>query len=435
MLLSSAALAVTTPRSPPAALAVEVAGASSSQSPPNGLGVCVTGVMRTLLADPVVDGFDRYIRNVANSTDVHMVISVANMTDKDVLTQRIERSWNPDSLLLVQRHDFEKWQCDIMPSLDYPTRENGKWDLYRAAPQWFSMRVCYGQIEKAEKAREAPYRWLLRTRSDFVPLEPIPLETLAPTFAYMPRGGYAPDTRMMCQNDHLFLCPRHLCRGYFQLLEIWQSPQCTRNASYLHNVLKESDSIFASVGVGGQLSMNGAKAPTRPFLVPDIFMKTMSGHFMARYASQANQCVAGITPPSCCGLLREVVWPYTIARGTDEAGLLECKFTLVGAVRIADREEFPQYRKAMTACLVAHRAYSAELSTSQAEHSCNSMPDEFYEKSHDASARALSSPYENRRMWCRMAMGLALNGSTSTTTHDDDDDGSSDNYYDDLGTF
>ena len=168
---SSSSNASGSARSQAASLVAEASGASvhalqhgPSPTAPNGLGVCVTGMMRTLMAEPVVDSFDRYIRQTAHDTDVHMVISVENGTDpysfgsggqmdRDQLTRRIRASWQPDSLVLMPSHDVEPWQCDIMPSLDYPSREAGTWDTYRAAPQWFAMRVCYGQIERAEEAR------------------------------------------------------------------------------------------------------------------------------------------------------------------------------------------------------------------------------------------------------------------------------------------
>ena len=423
--LANAAVAVSTPRSA-ASLVAEASGASvhalqhgPSPTAPNGLGVCVTGMMRTLMAEPVVDSFDRYIRQTAHETDVHMVISVENGTDpysfgsggqmdRDQLTRRIRASWQPDSLVLMPSHDVEPWQCDIMPSLDYPSREAGTWDTYRAAPQWFAMRVCYGQIERAEEARGAQYAWLLRTRSDFVPLEPLPLASLAPSFGYMPRGGFAPDTQYMCQNDHLFLCPRALCRGYFRLLEIWQSPHCTRNATHVHDVLHSTSSIFAHAGPNGELTMNGATEPTEPFLVPELSVKSMSGHFIARYASHDQACVAGVTPETCCGLLREFGWAYTIARGTNDVGLLECEYTLVGGVRLADRADTPASRRAMSNCQAAHAAYSANLSAAAAAQMCDAMPDEFYQGALDNATRALAAPEQSRRAWCRSATGQPL---------------------------
>lgn len=70
-------------------------------------------------------------------------------------------------------------------------------------------------------------------RTDLVYFAPIPLVTSATTraplsesFVYVPAGGMTWVASFRCMNDQAFLCPRHLCRPYFRLLELWTSPLC-----------------------------------------------------------------------------------------------------------------------------------------------------------------------------------------------------------------
>jgi hypothetical protein len=98
---------------------------------------------------------------------------------------------------------------------------------------------------------------IIRLRTDLVFFEPLPTpHTLSTSHAHVPSGGctYAPLARWT--NDHLFVCPRGLCHPYFELLELWTSPQCDpTEAAPL--------GIFASVdNQTGRLRPNGLVAAT-----------------------------------------------------------------------------------------------------------------------------------------------------------------------------
>ena len=65
------------------------------------------------------------------------------------------------------------------------------------------------------------YSWILRTRFDIAYLADMPLPPqLSPQSAYMPYG------LVPCMNDHVFICPRALCRPYFTMTELWESRHC-----------------------------------------------------------------------------------------------------------------------------------------------------------------------------------------------------------------
>ena len=118
--------------------------------------------------------------------------------------------------------------------------------------QWFALRLCYEAVEAHEARRGARYDWLLRTRTDLVFVTPTPLAApLSRAHAYVPIGGMSGDESCpprrgsnrvaarpqrstpsphrdadKCLNDHVFLCPRRLCRPYFTLLELFSSERC-----------------------------------------------------------------------------------------------------------------------------------------------------------------------------------------------------------------
>ena len=372
----------------------------------HGLGVCMTGLIRSALSPPVVHAFETFIRSQHEEVDLHMTMV---MTDEEELTQRTEliRKWRPTSLdFLVD--DAENmytypWACSPGPSLGYPAQEPAdmsiySWDNYRAILQFFGLHQCYGQVTREEEARGAHYRWLFRMRSDLVALAPLPLTALAATdreqFAYLPLGGFSPNDADMCASDHLFLCPRALCRSYFELTELWTSPLCTRNAS------EATATIFATNTPRGLVM---ATRPEGRFLLPDADHThaapfTLFDHFRARYQPYPfRDCDASIDAPSCCGLVRELAWPYSFARGNADAGVLECQYTLVGGWRTRDFEAHGRNAEALAICHAASDLYARNLMRKDAEELCNRLPVGFY-----MDQRA-AIPGNNRQGWCMEA--------------------------------
>ena len=226
------------------------------------------------------------------------------MTDEEELTQRTEliRKWRPTSLdFLVD--DAENmytypWACSPGPSLGYPAQEPPICPSTvgtTTAPYCNSSASTSATGRSREEARGAHYRWLFRMRSDLVALAPLPLTALAATdreqFAYLPLGGFSPNDADMCASDHLFLCPRALCRSYFELTELWTSPLCTRNAS------EATATIFATNTPRGLVMATRPRAafccrmPTTRTPPPSRSLIT-SAHAISRTRSETA------TPPS-----------------------------------------------------------------------------------------------------------------------------------------
>mgnify|MGYP006974803462 CR=1 FL=1 len=115
------------------------------------------------------------------------------------------------------------------------------------------------------------------------------------------RDGTSGSRMYACANDMIFVCPRALCRPYFELLELWTSPHCTP-ASWPQVAPSERWGVAAAVGInakgravlpartifadertGAPNGMSGP--PTEPYWLPPK-PKKMDVHyyFYARYS-------------------------------------------------------------------------------------------------------------------------------------------------------
>jgi hypothetical protein len=163
--------------------------------------------------------------------------------------------------------------------------------------------------------------------------------------AWLPIGGMNKDVRARCTNDHLLFCPRALCRAYFRLLELWTSPHC--RATYRRHSKSNSTAdatsgspsatIFATptaVGAAGdeptahagRLTMNGL--PTAPFVLPPPPRGELPEYYIRARYSRGAACTAATSDEECCGLLRELAYPYAIARGDAQRGYVACDANL-----------------------------------------------------------------------------------------------------------
>ncbi|KAL1523225.1 hypothetical protein AB1Y20_018177 [Prymnesium parvum] len=75
--------------------------------------------------------------------------------------------------------------------------------------QWRAVRECYRMVVEEETKRARQYNWLLRTRTDLVFFDPLPLD-LSADYVYVPFGGMT----AMPQAAWLILC----CCGVALLL-------------------------------------------------------------------------------------------------------------------------------------------------------------------------------------------------------------------------
>jgi len=382
------------------ARALQPQQAHALQAPPTStgfdLGVCMTGLPRSVLSPPMIISFNNYIRPLG--AELHMTVIVSNATSVS-LREAIQTAWSPESLSFMPAEgpNFPyNPRCDINSSVHT--------GLIAESFQWLGLHQCYTQIHHAEVERGRQYDWLLRTRTDLVPLEPLPLGMLDPAYAYVPLGGFSPYNSTMCMNDHVFVCPRHLCRPYFELLELWRSPFC--NASVDVDAPGGPPSIFATYDADGALVPNGIRAPSEPFLMPELRRRHIQQHFLARYEPEERLCdangLADQRDPSCCGLVREFLFHYTIARGNADAGILECGYTLdFGWRRGAPRTA--AHAAAFEACHAQSDVYARNMTRSTAIELCDPLPDDtIYESLYEIPIDQMPPPelLQHRRFWC-----------------------------------
>lgn len=299
---------------------------------------CITGLQRGLLERPVIDTLHSRVvvplqrRNL--SVDVFLAVVVPNhkmAADQEQLRMQVHDAYSPRSVVLMPLNETETFFRSML-NPRCPIRHNATWanvhgDL-SVLTQWYAVQRCFETVVKAEQGMVRPYSWILRLRTDLVYHADVPLADAALSSAsvYVSSSGMTNDPMYRCMNDQIFICARQLCRPYFALLELWQSPHCNATSSEMPGA---PQSIFAT----SLLGPNGVDGPpTAPYTLPDPPPERRRAHmsaqwyFYARYSLRQGQpCHASETTQSCCGLVREVSWPYSIARGRSS---LECQFRL-----------------------------------------------------------------------------------------------------------
>ncbi len=296
-------------------------------------GACITGVQRALLEPPVVQSFHEHVRTPLEESgfivDVHLAIvlpdsSMAKAANLTRLREQADAAYRARSMSLLPMSETKAWfgrstrsECAVRANRTWANRHGDVSVLL----QWVAIRRCFDAVLETEQLR-GRYEWLLRLRTDMVYYADVPLlRNLSTTSAYVSSSGMTDDPLYRCMNDQIFLCPRQLCRPYFALLELWESPYC--------NATQATANIFAT----SQSEPNGAaSAPGAPYLLPlpppEKHRAHMSAqwYFFARYSvTHGHPCRPFERTEQCCGMLREVAWPYSIARGRTS---LECQFRL-----------------------------------------------------------------------------------------------------------
>ena len=217
-----------------------------------GVGVCITGLLRSLLHPAVRGSYARRVvtplRAAGHTVDTFIVLvadwAATTAERTSAVRAAVESAFAPTALVLMQaRHVMagRNGSCSVHGAT---VTWAHPWDKSRPEPtprpflvqhanktlsQFVAMRECYASVRAHERGRAANYKWLLRTRTDLVFLQSLRLPTDT-NVVYIPRDGMNDHPLALCTNDHLFLCPRHLCRPYFQLAELWESPHCRRDA-------------------------------------------------------------------------------------------------------------------------------------------------------------------------------------------------------------
>ena len=276
----------------------------------------LTGQQRSLFSAPVVASFRRHVPRC----DVHLVVvGEYDESAKSALAGRAAKLYSPVAFRTIQSDasSFNFPHCEPKP--------RGRWLPVLVA--WVGIRRAYEDIEASERRRGRQYEWILRLRTDVVYFEDLAVEALDARFVHLPSGGMAASEDTRFTNDHLFICPRRLCRAYFYLTELWESPLCDASG-------RSVPGIFANVTHDGTLTPNAPA--TRAYSVPPQYPAMPMGlsnhivfaewYILARYSAN-GRCAVPLRQ-STCGLVHEFDLAYTIARGDDRSGHLDCCATL-----------------------------------------------------------------------------------------------------------
>ena len=252
----------------------------------------------------------------------------------------------------------------------------------RVLRQFGALRAGLRLVEAHEAAARGGRRFdhVLRTRTDLVYFADAPAPP-PPSVALVPAGGMTRLREYECLNDHLLFCPRALCRPYFELLELWESPHCrfrvaapdAAGGAAPTTAEPDADGALARAAVGVPAGRDAP--PDAPYALPALPRNargrpiTAQWFVLARYGGALGDCNrepptidaassaaarrldaknatdparCGAPPPQAprrarrrdraaaaaagganctcaneCGALREVAWPYAIMRAGD----------------------------------------------------------------------------------------------------------------------
>ena len=305
--------------------------------------ICIVGQLRTLLSAPVRESFHHQVLDVLHSsghrtsTFAAVVIGRGHAVGSSV-TEAIRSNFTLEGLVVLNDPSPPKNRSHQSLSPCVAALPGRGADLQ----QWLTLTSCFTQVEAHESRRRVNFGWVYKLRTDIVHLGPVELPLhLSRAFVYLPAGGMSSRSELQCMNDHLFLCPRELCRPYFGLSELFET-ECISGSKF---IVEEDAGASHSVLMGTKRSRlpHGAadladgeldalrQPPRRPTLLPAVPSGFgIQWYFYARY-SDGRTCRDGASaPPACCGLLRERPWRYAIARGdAPKAGRIECGVRLL----------------------------------------------------------------------------------------------------------
>eukprot|EP00316_Scyphosphaera_apsteinii_P023685 CAMPEP_0119300850 /NCGR_PEP_ID=MMETSP1333-20130426/2738_1 /TAXON_ID=418940 /ORGANISM="Scyphosphaera apsteinii, Strain RCC1455" /LENGTH=334 /DNA_ID=CAMNT_0007302757 /DNA_START=74 /DNA_END=1074 /DNA_ORIENTATION=+ len=296
------------------------------------LAVVITGLLRSLLSEPMIQSFRLH---VTARSDVHVVISGKQNA---AVASKVQDAFNPVQLRFISANE------DNAPRVRHCQIKSYVGGRMLAA--WMGIRHAYEDVVKSESRRGQPYAWIMRLRTDTVLLQDVPVLSWDKDFVYIPGGGMNANVYARFTNDHLFFCPRPLCRPYFHLLELWESPLCDKTG-------KAPIGVFAS-NLSSRLVPN--VLPTRPFSVPPPRKPPYhQWYILARYSLDGDcSSVPKERLNAICGLVHEIDIPYVLARGNEEAGVLVCDYNLLAWVRLP-----PAVREAYSNCQTQSEKYSS----------------------------------------------------------------------------
>jgi len=303
----------------------------------SGWGVCITGLLRSLLHPLVHESYaERIVAPLARAgvtVATHMVVVgkwvALNHTQ---LEAAIRDTYTVESLQLLAPQS-PRYRCrpsqlgvrHVLPS--------------HVLAQFVAIRQCLVAVTRAEQSRGAPYAYLMRARTDIYWMEELPLAYILAAARYralVPQFGMGPPGTPAYFNDHLFVCPRGLCRPFFELLEIFESEHCRENHSHVHNHGRDfmlgAEQQTSARRLGSIFLTNHSLVapPDRPFLLTHPLAGIgAQWYVVARYSANAqaandavdSRCLSRYQPVCHCNgtRLAAVRWVYTISNGEARA--------------------------------------------------------------------------------------------------------------------
>lgn len=299
------------------------------------IAICINGQERGLLFKMVLRSFEEHVRKplIQQGFGVDVFLSIVDAISPKTV---IQEAYRAKSLNYIGKEQFET-----------------KCELPRELMQFVSIQDCYEQIESMEESGNFRYDWIYRQRADILYISDVPsVSSLSLDDAYVSHGGMTDIPRYQCMNDHIFLCPRQLCRPYFRLLELYTSKySCSHEVS--------APSVVPS-------GMDGP--PISPFRLP--YSDWISPQLIWHLRYNGSTCVEGQSDSECCGRLRELEWHYDLpwSSGNRESGSI-----LAGC-----RDRVGKYRRLpcnqSSTCRSAHRQCSRLAS--EWKYRCHMYPPE-----------------------------------------------------------
>jgi hypothetical protein len=306
----------------PLAHAVKATASKSSLQvdAPSSVALAITGTFRTLLASPVTQSYQRRL-NPNLTAGVHIVIAGDVTSGREAL---LRTTYNPRTYRTMVKLGLDD-ELNLTCTQGNVTSTKPHHEK-AALLQWYGIREVYHDIEQYESTADATYDWIIRLRTDLVFFETLDrhfLGALSYQHVHFPAGGMSSEYEDRWTNDHYFLCPRHLCRAYFELAELWTSPFCDPEG-------KAPVGIFGTTPDNGTTIVMGAK-PTKAYsVIPTPIEPPMKWewYLMTRYTLDGGVYLTAEERHddnfNYVGLAHEVSIAYTFANGNETDGYLSC---------------------------------------------------------------------------------------------------------------
>jgi hypothetical protein len=288
----------------------------AGDAPSSSVAIAITGLLRTLLSKPALQSFHTHVE--MSSADVHIVIAEPIESSREARVRSEYKPFRFRTTAKLSANSELNLTC-LQGGMNATGGHTPRGNLL----QWFGLREVYHDIAQSEQERGAPYEWVVRLRTDTIFFDTIEvlLPTLSKDHVHFPAGGMSPFYNDRWTNDQLFICPRHLCRAYFEFAEIWQSPLCDPTG-------QAPVGIYATWTDDTRILVPNT-LPTTNYSVPELPSGMMwEWYLLARYSPDG-----GVSLPDAqrlddnftsVGLASEFNIAYTISMGNETVGSMTC---------------------------------------------------------------------------------------------------------------